>query len=42
VPRAQAAAVLEICRTIDKADTKRKADIEGGVNVADLVTRKYK
>ena len=42
VPRAQAAAVLEICRNIDKADTKRKADIEGGVNVSDLVTRKYK
>jgi regulator of RNase E activity RraA len=42
VPRMQAAAVLEICRTIDKADTKRKADIESGVNVSDLVTRKYK
>jgi len=42
VPRAQAAAVLEISRRIDGADTKRKADIEGGVAVSDLVTRKYK
>jgi len=42
VPRAQAAAVLEICRKIDGADTKRKADIESGVKVADLVTKKYK
>ena len=42
MPRAQAAAVLEICRKIDGADTKRKADIESGVKVADLVTKKYK
>jgi regulator of RNase E activity RraA len=42
VPRAQAAAVLEISRKIDGADTKRKTDIESGVAVSDLVTRKYK
>ena len=42
VPRAQAAAVLEIARKIDGADTKRKADIEGGLAVSDLVTRRYK
>src|SRR5262245_29432741 len=42
VPRSEAAAVLGICRKIDKADTKRKADIDSGVNVSDLVTRKYK
>src|SRR5919206_2112028 len=33
VPRAQAAAVLEISRKIDAADTKRKSDIEAGVSV---------
>ena len=42
VPREQAAAVLEIARKIDGADTKRKTDIESGVEVSDLVTRKYK
>ena len=42
VPRAQAAAVLAISRKIDGADTKRKSDIESGVAVSDLVTRKYK
>ena len=42
VPRAQAAAVLEISRKIDGADTRRKADIDSGVKVSDLVTRQYK
>jgi regulator of RNase E activity RraA len=42
VPYAQAAAVLEASRKIDGSDTKRKADIESGVSVADLVNRKYK
>ena len=42
VPRAQAAAVLEVARKIDAADTRRKADIDGGVSVSDLMTRKYK
>lgn len=42
VPREQAAAVLEACRKIDGADTRRKADIDRGVSVAELVQRKYK
>ena len=42
VPRQRAAEVLEISRKIDGADTKRKADIDAGVSVADLVTKKYK
>jgi regulator of RNase E activity RraA len=42
VPLAQAAAVLDVARKIDSADTRRKADIEAGVPVSDLMTRKYK
>ena len=42
VPREQAAAVLEISRRIDAADTKRKTDIERGTSVAALVTKNYK
>jgi regulator of RNase E activity RraA len=42
VPRSQAAAVLEVARKIDAADTRRKADIEKGVPVAELMQRKYK
>ena len=42
VPRQRAAEVLEIARKIDGADTKRKADIDAGVSVADLVQKKYK
>ncbi|HET9405586.1 MAG TPA: RraA family protein [Burkholderiales bacterium] len=42
VPFARAADVLEIARGIDAGDTKRKADIDKGASVADLVTRKYK
>jgi regulator of RNase E activity RraA len=42
VPREQAAAVLEICRRIDEADTRRKTDIERGTSVAALVTKNYK
>lgn len=42
VPYARAADVLEIARQIDAGDTKRKADIERGASVAELVTRKYK
>jgi len=42
VPRAQAASVLEIARKIDGADTRRKADIEGGTSVAALVQKNYK
>lgn len=42
VPREQAAVVLEAARKIDTGDTKRKADIDKGVAVADLMQRKYK
>lgn len=42
VPRDRAAEVLEVARKIDGADTKRKADIDAGVSVADLVQKKYK
>jgi 4-hydroxy-4-methyl-2-oxoglutarate aldolase len=42
VPRDQAAAVLEVSRKIDTADTRRKKDIDQGVPVADLMQRKYK
>jgi 4-hydroxy-4-methyl-2-oxoglutarate aldolase len=42
VPRERAAEVLEIARVIDGADTKRKADIDKGASVSDLVTKKYK
>ena len=42
VPRAQAAEVLEVARKIDAGDSKRKKDIDAGVGVADLMTRKYK
>ena len=42
VPREQAVTVLEIARKIDAADTKRKADIDQGVPVADLMQRRYK
>jgi 4-hydroxy-4-methyl-2-oxoglutarate aldolase len=36
LPRERAAAVLELCRKIDDADTRRKADIDAGVSVAEL------
>jgi regulator of RNase E activity RraA len=42
VPFARAADVLEIAGAIDAGDTRRKADIDKGASVADLVTRKYK
>jgi regulator of RNase E activity RraA len=42
LPREKAAAVLELCRKIDDADTRRKADIDRGVSVAELVQKKYK
>ena len=34
--------VLEAARKIDAGDTKRKADIDAGTSVADLITKKYK
>ncbi len=42
VPRERAAELLAIARQIDAGDTRRKADIDKGASVADLITRKYK
>ncbi len=42
VPKAHAAAVLEEARKIDAGDTKRKQDIEAGVDIGSLLTKKYK
>jgi 4-hydroxy-4-methyl-2-oxoglutarate aldolase len=42
VPYARAAEVLAASRKIDGADTKRKADIESGVPLAEILQRKYK
>ena len=42
LPRERAAEVLEAARKIDAADSKRKADIDRGASVSDLVTKKYK
>jgi regulator of RNase E activity RraA len=42
VPRERAAEVLEAARKIDAGDTKRKQDIERGVSVSELMTRRYK
>jgi regulator of RNase E activity RraA len=42
VPKAHAAAILEQARKIDAGDSKRKQDIDAGVDIGSLVTRKYK
>jgi 4-hydroxy-4-methyl-2-oxoglutarate aldolase len=42
VPYSRAAEVLEASRKIDAGDAKRKADIEKGTSVADIISRKYK
>jgi regulator of RNase E activity RraA len=42
VPRSRAAEILEAARKIDAGDTKRKADIDRGASVGDLMTRTYK
>ena len=42
VPYSRAAEVLELSRKIDAGDAKRKADIEKGTSVADIISRKYK
>ena len=42
VPYVHAAAVLEAARNIDAGDTKRKADIDKGASVAELMQKKYK
>jgi regulator of RNase E activity RraA len=42
VPRAHAEAILAEARKIDAGDTRRKQDIDAGVDIGALVTRKYK
>lgn len=42
IPHGKAAQVLEAARKIDAGDSKRKADIDAGASVADLITKKYK
>lgn len=42
VPHARAAELLEVCKKIDGADTRRKADIDAGVPLPELLKRKYK
>jgi 4-hydroxy-4-methyl-2-oxoglutarate aldolase len=42
IPRDKIATVLELSQKIDAGDTKRKADIDKGVLIADLWTKKYK
>ncbi|MBC7779133.1 MAG: RraA family protein [Proteobacteria bacterium] len=42
VPREHAAAILDEARRIDAGDTLRKGEIERGVDVSTLMTRKYK
>lgn len=42
VPRSRAAEILEAARKIDAGDTRRKADIDHGASVAELMTRQYK
>lgn len=42
VPRMHAAAILEEARKIDAGDTKRKQDIDAGVDIGALMTKKYK
>jgi 4-hydroxy-4-methyl-2-oxoglutarate aldolase len=42
VPHAQLNAVLEVARRIDGGDSKRKADIDAGVPLAEIVKRTYK
>jgi regulator of RNase E activity RraA len=42
VPRSRAAEILEAARKIDAGDTRRKADIDRGASVAELMTRNYK
>jgi hypothetical protein len=33
---------LKVAQAIDAGDTKRKADIDKGASISDLVTKKYK
>jgi 4-hydroxy-4-methyl-2-oxoglutarate aldolase len=42
VPHAQLQAVLDVALRIDGGDTRRKADIDAGVPLADIMKRTYK
>lgn len=42
VPREHAAEVLEAARKIDAGDTRRKADIDKGLSIAELMQKKYR
>jgi regulator of RNase E activity RraA len=42
IPREKAGELLALCRKIDEADTRRKADIDAGLSVSELVRKKYK
>jgi 4-hydroxy-4-methyl-2-oxoglutarate aldolase len=42
IPREHAAALLDICSKIDAGDTRRKQDIEAGVDIASIWKTKYK
>ena len=42
VPRVHVGAVLEEALKIDAGDTRRKQDIDSGVDIGSLMTKKYK
>jgi regulator of RNase E activity RraA len=42
IPQDKIAMVLELSQKIDAGDTKRKADIDKGVGISDLWSKKYK
>lgn len=42
IPRDKIDTVLDLCKKIDAGDTKRKADIDSGVAISDLWSKKYK
>jgi regulator of RNase E activity RraA len=42
VPRERAAELLAIARSIDAGDSRRKADIDKGMEISALLSKKYK
>jgi regulator of RNase E activity RraA len=42
IPHDRAAQVLDVARRIDAGDTKRKADIDAGIGIDDILNTKYK
>src|SRR3990172_5910754 len=42
IPHEKAAQVLEAARRIDAGDSRRKADIDAGASIADILKTKYK